>query len=190
MGDRTEVLQDARRPLPPSEMYRLAGERMAELACEVDDLRREAYGGDGARGAGNAERELRDAQGRIDGCRRIMERAQRLMDGGPGAEASTAAAWEAASETLALASRETRDLTRRRAEFSFQLYAQESMTAAEAEECLVRIEARLAVLATEIERARLALSLIEGREDRALSVIGKRVGDGEDRRLRPRLARG
>lgn len=193
MGDRTERPYAGRRPLPPAEMYRLAGERMAELACEVEDLRREVYGGhaDDGRVARDAERELHEAEDRVDGCRRIMERALHLMEAAPGARDGAEVAWAAASETLELASREERDLTRRRAELAFELYAQQSMTATEAEECLARIETRLAILSTEIERARLALSLIEAREDRALSVIGRGVGDdGPRRRLRPRLARG
>ena len=66
------------------------------------------------------------------------------------------AAWTAATSVLALASRETRDLMRRRAEFSLELYVQERMTASEAEERLKRIGARL------------ALSRIEASEDRAL----------------------
>ena len=185
MTDESGSPASATRPLPPSEMYRLAGERMAELACEVDDLRREVHGGMAGR---EARRELREAEGRMEECRNIMERAQRLMDSGT-AEDPVQVAWESASEAIAVASREERDLTRRRAEFSFELYAQETMSVAEAEDCLVRIEARLAVLATEIQRARLALSLIEARQDRDLSTIGRRTGDGEERRLRTRCDR-
>lgn len=184
------LMPSAGRPLPPAEIYRLAGERLSELVPEVDSLRAEVYGeqADGTRDAGLPESEfrelqLREAESRMEGCLRIMEIAQQRVEAGVSMEA----VWTAASENLALASKEARDLTRRRAEFSLELYAQERMTASEAEERLERIEARLTVLATEIERARLALSVIEAQEDRDLSVIGKRAGDGEDRRLRPRL---
>lgn len=171
--------------MPPAELYRLAGERLAELVPEVDSLRAEVHRG---RDAGTPEAELREtwlreAEGRMDGCLNVMERAQRHVEAGVSMEA----AWGAASEALALASREVRDLTRRRAEFSLELYAQERMSSGEAEASLERIEARLAALAVDVERAQLALSLIEAREDRDLAVIGKRAGDGGERRLRPRL---
>lgn len=178
--------------MPPEELYRLAGERLAELVPEVDSLRSEAYGGgqapSGDRVAGTPEwelreLELREAEERMDGCLRVMERARRHAEAG----VSMGDAWLAASEALALASREARDLTRRRAEFSLELYAQERMSSGEVEERLERIESRLATLAVAVERARLALALIEAREDRDLSVIGERAGDGVNRRLRPRL---
>ncbi|MDP9457125.1 MAG: hypothetical protein M3Q60_15415 [Actinomycetota bacterium] len=196
MNDGTEVAGNAGSPLPPEELYRLAGERLAELIPEVDSLRAEAYdaGGrasSGERDAGTPEWELRElelceAEERMDGCLRVMERAQRHAEAGVSMEA----AWGAASEALARTSREARDLTRQRAEFSLELYAQERMSGGEAEERLERIEARLAALAVDAERARLALALIEAREDRDLSAIGKRAGDGGNRRLRPRLGDG
>jgi hypothetical protein len=176
--------------MPPAEIYRLAGERAAELVAEVESLRAEAYGDqdNGDRDAGSpesalCEMKLGEAESRMEGCLQIMECAQQRMEAG----ASMEAVWTAAAETLALASKEARDLTRRRAEFSLELYAQERMSSSEAEEHLERIEARLAILARDIERAQLAISVIEAREDRALSVIGKRAGTGADRRLRLRL---
>ncbi len=188
MTDGMDLLPTAGRPLPPAEIYRLAGERLSELVVEVDSLRAEVYGeqSDGTREAGLPESEfrelqLREAESRMEGCLRIMDVAQRRVEAGVSMEA----AWQAATETLALASREIRYLTRRRAEFSLELYTQERMSVSEAKERLERIEARLTILATEIERARLALSVIEAQEDRDLSVIGKRKG--EDQRLRPRL---
>lgn len=188
MTDRMDLLPTAGRPLPPDEIYRLAGERLSELVVEVDSLRTEVYGekSDGPQDAGLPESELRElqlreAENRMEGCLRIMDSAKRRVETGISMEA----AWQAATETLALASRETRYLTRRRAEFSLELYTQERMSASEAKERLERIEARFTILTTEIERARLALSVIEAQEDRDLSIVGKR--EGEDRRLRPRL---
>jgi hypothetical protein len=123
--------------LPLVEIYRLAGERLAELAPEVDSLRAEVYSrrATGALGAEDAESELREAESRMDGCRHIMERAQQRIDAEHEEDAGSSmeAAWTAATSVLALASRETRDLMRRRAEFSLELYVQERMTASEAD---------------------------------------------------------
>ncbi len=77
MSDSTQRVPSMVRPLPPAEIYRLAGERLAEIAPEVDSLRAEVYSGraNGALSAGDAEPELREAESRMDGCRHIMERA-------------------------------------------------------------------------------------------------------------------
>lgn len=75
MSDSTHRVPSMVRPFPPAEIYRLAGERLAELAPEVDYLRAEVYSrrANGALGAEDAEPELREAESRMDGCRRIME---------------------------------------------------------------------------------------------------------------------
>lgn len=137
MSDNTHRVPSMVSPLPPVEIYRLAGERLAELAPEVDSLRAEVYSrrATGALGAEDAESELREAESRMDGCRHIMERAQQRIDAEHEEDAGSSmeAAWTAATSVLALASRETRDLMRRRAEFSLELYVQERMTAREAD---------------------------------------------------------
>lgn len=86
MTDRIDSVPSAGRPLPPAEMYRLAGERLGELVPEVDYLRAEVYGeqADDARDAGLPESEfrelqLREAESRMEGCLRIMESAQQRM---------------------------------------------------------------------------------------------------------------
>ena len=43
MSDDTHRVPSMVSPLPPVEIYRLAGERLAELAPEVDSLRAEVY---------------------------------------------------------------------------------------------------------------------------------------------------
>lgn len=178
-------------PLSPDEIYRLAGERMVELIVEGDELRAEletALAGQGDRDITEIRRLLDEAERGIRKCRRAMEVAQERMEERPDeTDTSTMdAAWTAAAQQLETASREIRYLTRRRAEFALELYAQERMTAEEAETRLRQIEARLALLGTIAERARLAITVIEAREDRQLAEIGRRAGSS-DRRLRPRL---
>ena len=164
---------------------------MVELIVEGDELRGEletALAGQGNRDIPEIRRLLDEAERGIRKCRRAMEVAQERMEERPGeTDTSTMdAAWTAAAQQLETASREIRYLTRRRAEFALELYAQERMTAEEAETRLQQIEARLALLGTVAERARLAITVIEAREDRQLSEIGRRAGSS-DRRLRPRL---
>jgi hypothetical protein len=137
VSDNTHRVPSMVSSLPLVEIYRLAGERLAELAPEVDSLRAEVYSrrATGALGAEDAESELREAESRMDGCRHIMERAQQRIDAEHEEDAGSSmeAAWTAATSVLALASRETRDLMRRRAEFSLELYVQERMTPSEAD---------------------------------------------------------
>jgi hypothetical protein len=134
------------------------------------------------------QQELEEAERRADACRYVMEMTQRRIEAEEN-EVGTKleVAWEAAAETLRVASREIRDLRRRRAEFAFELYVQERMTASEAEARIEQIEARLGVLIPKAERAELALAVMEAREDRALEEIGKRPGADEERRLRQRV---
>jgi hypothetical protein len=192
MNSRTAPRANVERPLPSTEIYNLAGERLAELVAEVDLLRGvvadSVQGTEKRSDLETVQQELEEAERRADACRYVMEMTQRRIEAEEN-EVGTKleVAWEAAAETLRVASREIRDLRRRRAEFAFELYVQERMTASEAEARIEQIEARLGVLIPKAERAELALAVMEAREDRALEEIGKRPGADEERRLRQRV---